>query len=135
MHELTINPGSHLAHANLGGYLHARGDLPEAEREYRQAIAIRPQLMIPRANLIKLLAVDLADAYMKVINEAQRINQTLPPERQADLSQTYFAAGLAEMRGHRPAQAIPFLEKQLQLTPDHAGARALLEEARRQMAQ
>jgi hypothetical protein len=159
-HELAVNPDSYLAHANYGAYLHARGDWPQAEREYRQAIEVHPQVMFPRANLVKLLAIqgriadamaeideaqrinptlppqdrlDLSDAYMTVIDEAQRINQTLPPERRADLSQTYFEAAVAEMRAHRPAQAIPFLEKQLRLTPDHAGARALLEEANRQL--
>jgi hypothetical protein len=70
---------------------------------------------------------------MTVIDEAQRINQTLPPERRADLSQTYFEAAVAEMRAHRPAGAVPFLQKQLRLTPDHAGARALLEEANREL--
>jgi tetratricopeptide (TPR) repeat protein len=159
-HQLAVNPRSYLAHANYGAYLHAKGDWPQAEREYRRAIELYPQVMFSRANLVKLLATegriadamaeideaqrinptlppqdrfDLSDAYMTVIDEAQRINQTLPPERRADLSQTYFEAAVAEMRAHRPAQAVPFLQRQLRLVPDHAGARALLEEANRQM--
>src|SRR5262249_50271138 len=137
LHELAINPESFLTHGNLGAYYHQRGDWPAAEREYRRAIEINPRMMIPRANLAKLLAtegriadataeidaaqrvnpmlppdekLDLSDAYMTVIDEAQRINATLPPERRADLSETYYRAALAEMKGHRPAQAAPFLQ-------------------------
>lgn len=48
------NPGSEIAHNNLGMALYAEGRLPEAEREYREALRLLPRAVAPLANLAVL---------------------------------------------------------------------------------
>lgn len=48
------NPGSEIAHNNLGMALYARGHLKEAEREYREALRLLPAAVAPLANLAVL---------------------------------------------------------------------------------
>ena len=45
------NPGSEIARNNLGMALYAAGHLEEAEREYREALRLRPDAVAPLANL------------------------------------------------------------------------------------
>lgn len=52
---------AYAARLNLGGALHAEGDLPGAARIYRAALALRPGDAAARANLAALL-VDLGEA-------------------------------------------------------------------------
>jgi Tfp pilus assembly protein PilF len=48
------NPGSEIAHNNLGMALFAQGHLKEAEREYRKALRLLPSAVAPLANLAVL---------------------------------------------------------------------------------
>jgi protein O-mannosyl-transferase len=48
------NPGSEIAHNNLGMALYAQGHLKEAEREYREALRLLPAAVAPLANLAVL---------------------------------------------------------------------------------
>ncbi|HEV7785636.1 MAG TPA: tetratricopeptide repeat protein, partial [Thermoanaerobaculia bacterium] len=48
------NPGSEIAHNNLGMALYAQGHLKEAEREYREALHLLPAAVAPVANLAVL---------------------------------------------------------------------------------
>jgi tetratricopeptide (TPR) repeat protein len=52
---LRKNPGSWLAHNNLGMVLAARGDRPEAETHYREAIRLKPDNGDAHYNLANLL--------------------------------------------------------------------------------
>jgi protein O-mannosyl-transferase len=48
------NPGSEIAHNNLGMALYGEGHLEEAEREYREALRLLPKAVAPLANLAVL---------------------------------------------------------------------------------
>jgi Tfp pilus assembly protein PilF len=48
------NPGSEIAHNNLGMALYAQGHLQEAEREYQEALRLLPGAVAPLANLAVL---------------------------------------------------------------------------------
>lgn len=48
------NPGSEIAHNNLGMALYAQGHLEEAEQEYREALRLLPSAVAPLANLAVL---------------------------------------------------------------------------------
>jgi prepilin-type processing-associated H-X9-DG protein len=48
------NPGSEIAHNNLGMTLYADGHLEEAEREYRESLRLLPAAVAPLANLAVL---------------------------------------------------------------------------------
>ena len=53
--SLRLNPRDHKAHNNRGSMLQVLGLLPEAERAYRHALELRPDLEPPYVNLGKLL--------------------------------------------------------------------------------
>ncbi|HEX4963676.1 MAG TPA: tetratricopeptide repeat protein [Thermoanaerobaculia bacterium] len=52
---VRANPASEIAHNNLGTALYAAGRLAEAEREYREALRLRPGAVAPLANLALVL--------------------------------------------------------------------------------
>jgi protein O-mannosyl-transferase len=132
---LALNPRSFMSHANMGAYLQGRHDYSGAENEYRAATRVNPEMMIPRGNLAELLASEgRLDEAMAVVREAEAVNATLDRDARIDMSDACYVLGMNVLSGGQPGFAIRFFEEQLQRTPNHAGARKGLTEARRQIA-
>jgi tetratricopeptide (TPR) repeat protein len=130
-HELAVNPKSFLAHANLGVYHQWFGDTAAAEREYRRAIALGPELDTPRVNLANILAGEgrIGEA-IEIIDDARRVNAARPPAAQVDMSNAYGVVGQNLLMIGHPAWAMPLLERQLELTPTDPEILAALARAR-----
>jgi tetratricopeptide (TPR) repeat protein len=134
-HTLDVNPRSYLAHADLAAYADRGHDYATSEREYRAAIAANPQMLIPHANLAIVLALQgRADEALAAARGEIEANAALPPEKRADLREAYFLLGMALFNSGHMAEAVPFFEKQLELTPEHAGVREALGEAKKLLA-
>jgi len=99
------------AHLNLGA-LHAElGQLQDAEREYKLAIALSPRLPVAYVNLADLYREDKREG------DAERVLRRgieLAP-RNADLQ---HAMGLLLVRGRQLADALAFLQRAAALAPD-----------------
>jgi tetratricopeptide (TPR) repeat protein len=136
-HELAVNPNSYLARSNLGSLYQRIGQPTAAEREYRQALALDPEMMTPRVNLTSIMAGEgrLGEA-MEMIDQTQRVNARRDAEARADVSNAYGVVGRNLLAAGHPAWAIPFLEEQLRTarTADDADIRAALEQARSAVA-
>jgi tetratricopeptide (TPR) repeat protein len=134
-HTLDVNPGSFMAHANRGAFAQSRHDYGAAERDFRAATKLNPEMMAPRSNLANLLAAEgRIDEAMAVVSEAEAVNATLPPAYRIDMSQACYALGARALEGGQPAFAERFFREQLRRTPDDEPARKGLEEARRLVA-
>ncbi len=94
-------PGSLL---QLGIFLGQRGDLPGAERAYREALQLNPQLLAARLNLADLLRQQQRD------NEARE--QLLEALAMApDNGNALHALGLLEIRGANRDKALDYLAR------------------------
>lgn len=104
-------PGSQM---QLGVFLSARGDLPGAERAYREALTLNSQLIAAHLNLADLLRAQQRD------DEARQLLQTalaIAP----DNGNVLHALGLLEMRGGDRTKALDYLQQAAQL--EQAGSR------------
>ncbi len=81
-HALAATSGNYLAHNNLGAALMDRGDYPSAERHFREALRIRPDLADARNNLgiIQVLQGKYGEAALS-FREALRIRPDYPGAR------------------------------------------------------
>jgi tetratricopeptide (TPR) repeat protein len=154
---VKTTPQAEIAHNNLGMALYARDRLDEAEREYREALRLRPGSVPPLANLGILLERrgDIAGAkrtFEEVLRRAPTHAaaavhlarfQIQEGDRQgaARRLDALFAAGgesydaLVEradlyLQEDRPGAAIPLLERAVRTFPERKRGRELLERAR-----
>ncbi len=110
------NPGCWMAYCNLGGVLAESGRIPEAIKQYQEALRLRPNNHQARNNL----AVDLArcgrtQEAFEQYQEALRINPDYP------LAHYNLANLLAASR--RIPEAIQHYQQALRLKPDYPEAR------------
>jgi tetratricopeptide (TPR) repeat protein len=147
------NPGSEIAHNNLGMALYAQGHLAEAEREYREALRLLPVAVAPLANLAVLeeRRSNLPEARKAFEETLRRLpTHAIAAVHLARLSlaegdragaarrlDALFAAGgesydaLTEragiwLREGRADAAVPLLEKAVREFPDRREAREML---------
>lgn len=130
---IARNPGSWLAHNNLGVYLDRLGRTDEALREYRTAIAINPQYAESYNNLGAVYADQgkLAEAI-----EAFRTALTLFPryaDAQTNLGQAYLDLGRRRAGEGRYAEAIEAYRSAVAERPDLVEAHASLAAAYAQL--
>jgi len=152
------NPGSEIAHNNLGMALFAEGHLDAAEREYREAIRLLPGAVAPMANLgvLKERQGNLPEARKALEETLRRLpTHAIAAVHLARLSlrdgdrtgaarrlDALFAAGgesydaLTERAGiwlqeGRTDAAVPLLERAAREFPDRKEARELLVKVRR----
>ncbi len=155
---VQANPGSEIAHNNLGMALYGTGHLGEAEREYKQALRLRPGAVAPLANLalVRERRGDLGGARAAFEETLRRMpthavaavhlaRMSLKEGDRAAAARrldALFAAGgesydaLVERAGlwieeGRPETAIPLLERAVEEFPDRGKAREMLGKARR----
>ena len=151
------NPGSEIAHNNLGMALYAQGRLDEAEREYQEARRLLPTAVAPLANLAVLeeRRGDLPGARRDFEETLRRLpthaiaavhlaRLSLAAGDRAGAAQrldALFAAGgesydaLTERAGiwlqeGRADAAVPLLERAVREFPDRREAGAMLRDAR-----
>ncbi|HEX3554150.1 MAG TPA: tetratricopeptide repeat protein [Thermoanaerobaculia bacterium] len=147
------NPGSEIAHNNLGMALYAAGRLDEAEREYREALRLQPAAVAPLANLalVRERRGDLPGAKaafeetlrrlpthaVAAVHLARLALREGDRDAAAKRLDALFAAGgesydaLTEraalwLQEGRPDAAVPLLERGLREFPDRTEARKLL---------
>jgi len=110
---LARNPGSWLAHTNLGSLLQAEGHGAEAVAEFRAALQISPEYPEIHANLADaLVAAGRSDEAVKEYEAAIRLSPAYPAA-QVNLANTLVRAG-------RDEAAIPHSRAALQLRPADA---------------
>jgi Flp pilus assembly protein TadD len=114
-HAVAVTRDNTLAHMNLGRALARQGDAVGAERQYREALRIRPQDGDARTGLGVLLMQQgrLAEA-LEQHAEAVRLNPGSADAR--------FNLGAAEARSGRPAEAAAHYAEALRLKPNLAAA-------------
>jgi cytochrome c-type biogenesis protein CcmH/NrfG len=153
---LAHNPGSWMAHNNLGDFYLAHGRIDLAREQYEQALEINPQADSAHSNLGIILAQEgqpdaaiaqFQDALKIRGNSGRAINNlavTLESEgrtaealdvyQKAEAINPYFPeihyniGSILLKQGH-PHAAIPELQEALRLQPDDAEAREKLAEA------
>jgi tetratricopeptide (TPR) repeat protein len=113
---LARNPGSWLAHNNLGNGLLQKGKVVEAIAQFRQALQINPDDAAAHYNLgSALLQKGKADEAIVQFQQAVQIN----PRYAA----AYYNLGSALFQKGAVDDAIAQYQKALQIDPDEAGAR------------
>jgi protein O-mannosyl-transferase len=122
-HTLAVAGGSSTAYNSLGVFEAHAGNFDAAEKDFRAAKQYFPEIyQVPlNAGLLDGLEGRIADAeqeYQEAI--------ALDPARPA----AYYGLALLYLRAGRVGEAVPWLEKVLQLDPDYPSTRELLERAR-----
>jgi predicted CXXCH cytochrome family protein len=108
-----LNGDTPEAHLNLGLIALARGELEQAEREYRAALRLDPAFVPAAVNLADLLRqLDKEDDALAVLTEALHV-----APMQAAL---HHALGLALVRGGRREEALASLGRAVELAPGDA---------------
>jgi Tfp pilus assembly protein PilF len=129
---LDRNPGSWLAHNNLGVTFHDEGRPEAAEAQYRAAIRLSPDYPEAHYNLGNVLLLEgrTDDA----IEELQTANRLDPKD-----AGTLASLGLAELTAGRKDEAAGAFQAAIDRQPDYPGVRnnlgqVLLEEGRTEAA-
>lgn len=157
---LTKNPGSWLAHNNLGVELLRKGQLDDAMIHFQKTLAIKPDHAEAQNNLgnvflrkgqvddavahyRKALEIrpDYASAYNNLGNVFLRrgeLNESIVHyfkaiELRPDLAEAHNNLGVAYRQEGKPEKAIPYYEKALALKPDYAEAHFNLADVLRQL--
>lgn len=99
--QLADMPGNLL---QLAAFLQERGDSPAAERAYREALELNPQLLTARLNLADLLRTQQREE--EAANQLQQALQVAP-----DHGPSLHALGLLEIRRGNREQALAHLER------------------------
>jgi tetratricopeptide (TPR) repeat protein len=148
-HAINVTTGNYLAHNNLAIALARRGKLPEAARQYEQALRIKPNYAPAHNNLAILLAqTGRLGAALRHFEQALRIEpgffeaqnnwgfalaqvgrfeEAIPHYEQAlrtkpDLAEAHNNLGKALLRVDRIQEAMLHYQKALQIRPDYAEA-------------
>jgi tetratricopeptide (TPR) repeat protein len=113
------DPGSGLAHENLGNALEKSGDLVGAIEQFRLLVRIDPKSLHGRTKLG--LALDRSGAKTEAMNCFVRAVELQPnsPEANFNVANSLLKAG-------RAAESIPFFKKALAAKPDFTDAEANL---------
>jgi Flp pilus assembly protein TadD len=98
------------AHNNLGAHFEQQGKLAQAEREYKTALDIDPEMFVARYNLGKVYGQ--RGRLEEAAAEFQKAADILP----ADPTIHYFLGMAYKMGGH-PALAIQEFQRDLHITP------------------
>lgn len=113
-HSVAVTTGNALAHRSLAAGLALQGDLAGGEREYREALRIRPESAAARTGLGVLLLREgrLAEALLEQ-QEALRGNPT---------AEAYFNLGAVEARLGRNSDAAAHYAEAVRRSPGFAAA-------------
>jgi len=116
---LRVTERNYVAHINLGFMLHNQGRIDEAERHYRDALAITPNMPDALTNLgaIELVRGELASARARF----ERVVASQP-----DFGNAWMLLGQLEQRERRPGAAIRAYRGALAADPDSVDARVEL---------
>lgn len=121
-HTIRVNPGSLLAHNNLGAILEAKGEYKEAYQHYTSSMKIAPDSVPPLYNIARLQAMQGNYKLAKPIFE-----EVL--RRQPDVAEAHQSLGAIYNKEGDYDKAEQHLRIALQIRPDFEKARRLLNEA------
>lgn len=110
-------------HVNLGLILEQKGQLAEAEAEYRKALAMSPGDPNALNNLGSVL--QKKGRLEEAISLYEKLTRDHP-----DYAPAFHNLGICHLRRNQPEQAIPWLEKAVSLEPGNVGALVNLGHAR-----
>lgn len=116
---VKIRPSSSKAHINLAQALVALERLPEAEKTYREALAIRPLDPAALRGFLRLMA------RLNRIADADALLSAILAEMPANADILHEAGEFQAMTGRNPA-AITSLRRALAVAPNHVAARRRL---------
>jgi len=121
-HTLKVNPGSLLAHNNLGAILEGKGQYQEAYKHYASSVKLAPDSVPPLYNIARLQAMQGNFKLAKPIFE-----EVL--RRQPDVAEAHQSLGAIYNKEGDLDNAEKHLRIALQIRPDFEKARRLLNEA------
>jgi len=120
-HTLAVNPGSLLAHNNLGAILEEKGRFDEAYKHYASSVKLAPESVPPLYNIARLQAMKGNFKLAKPLFE-----EVL--RRQPEVAEAHQSLGAIYKKEANYEMAEKHLSIALQIRPDFEKARRLLQE-------
>ncbi|QDU79467.1 photosystem I assembly protein Ycf3 [Polystyrenella longa] len=122
-----LEPKNQTTLVNFGNFYQSQNQFDKAIEYYQRAIEVKPEEGLPYANLVIALDIkgDRKAAYEAGLQALER-KTTLDPY---NLANVYMTLGILNMKAGKPDAGIDFLQRAVEVAPDHPQANANLKRA------